>query len=517
MRKLFSFILLLLSGFASGQVTGHVSVYWPESNVYMNSVDMIAVGDNGVLDLRGAYPASANFALCRVDSSGNPLWYHKVICTDTFGSIYPEQLVALPGDGFLVTGKAYNTAPTPNGFFAMRFDSAANLIWKKIYFPGGNGSPPGVVTLYDPANPQRIYFAWQSGQQVPPYTSGITIFKTDLNGNILDTAFFALQNAGIGYPIGTINIAGNLVIAGGSSSNLGFTIIDTSLQVIHANVISGAFNGLMLGAISEAAPGKYLIAGADGNYGNLWLRLDSTGQLEYQTRIIPYQPYANIEAIERTSSGDVYAIIHSEASIVQYTNTTMAHFNDTGGVVDVFNYRGGGVRTIAICNELPILALQQPGGSWIYPTAYIQTDSAGGAYCNSNTSYIQYFQPTVALTQATPVVMYVPVSTPVIYLFSDSAVHTTTFNTIDFCLLNTIEQQQSALVNVWPVPTHDVLYVENPDANSTFVVYDINGKIVLSTSSSNGGICVENLTPGYYFLEVNDGSNHLSRAPFIKQ
>jgi hypothetical protein len=516
MRNLFSGILLLFSGFAFGQVAGHVSVYWPESNVYMNSVDMIAVGNNGVLDLRSAFPATANFALCRVDSSGNPLWYQKVICTDTSVSIYPQQLVSLPADGFLVSGKAENSSANPNGFFAMRFDSAANLIWKKIYFPGGNGSPQGVVTLYDPANSQRIYFAWQSDQQVSPYNRGITIFKTDLNGDILDTAFFSLQNAGVEYPVGTINTAGNLVFAGGGISNLGFVIVDTTLQVIEANSISGSYNGLMLKAISEAAPGKYLIAGTDGNYGDLWLRLDSIGQLEYQTRIIPYQPSQHIEAIERTSSGDVYAIMHSEASIVQYTNTTMAHFNDTGGVVEVYSYRGGGVRAFAIRNDLPILALQQSGGNWIYPTAYIQTDSTGQAYCNSNISYIQYYQPTVSLTQLTPAVTYVPVSTPVIHLFSDSTIHTTIFTTIDFCLLNAIEEQQSTPLNIWPVPAHDVLYVENSDANSTYVVYDINGKIVLGASISNAGICLENLTPGYYFLEVNDG-NHLTRTPFIKE
>lgn len=516
MRTVFAFILLLVTAASHAQVAGHNIVFWPKSTTYTVSYDMIPLANDGVVELRGVYNADG-FVLCRIDSAGNPLWHKEIICNDTFGMLFPAQLVSLPGNNFLLTGLAENwNYPAQNGAFIMCYDSSGNLLWKKIYRVDGyaNYRP---VTMFSPAGQGNIFIAMHSMQPNTPWTNGTVLFKTDINGNILDSAFIETQGYSNRVSAGIINTAGNLVLTAGGNTYLSFMTLDTALQLVNARIISGFPNGAEVNAMAEAAPGTYLLSVQESLWISYWLRVDNTGHVTYSTMIL-----ANVSSIytlarlQRTSNGDMYGILCTDWPSDYYAGSQLIHFNDTCGVVSSHYLYGGAAKAVAICDDRPVVAVQCYANPNNYPTAYPHTDSADGFICNiSSANIADYAAP--AFTESVPNVIYNPMLPHSVYVFSDSTITTTAFTVDDYCLYNSVSEPAIPTTKIWPVPAHDVLYVENPRANSVYIIYDINGNVVLSTSNTDGTICIESLAPGYYMLEVNAGSNQLSRAPFIKQ
>ena len=72
---------------------------------------------------------------------------------------------------------------------------------------------------------------------------------------------------------------------------------------------------------------------------------------------------------------------------------------------------------------------------------------------------------------------------------------------------------------VYPNPTHDVLYFDNPNAEGLLQVeiFDISGqKILQQAVKSQHGIDVKTLPNGTYFLNVHSNNSPTNQYKFIK-
>lgn len=78
------------------------------------------------------------------------------------------------------------------------------------------------------------------------------------------------------------------------------------------------------------------------------------------------------------------------------------------------------------------------------------------------------------------------------------------------------EKLNSSEVLISPNPAQDVIFVKNKLKFTSYRIFDINNKVVLSELFSNQ-INIQNLKSGIYFLELSDQNNRSSIQKFIKQ
>jgi hypothetical protein len=71
-------------------------------------------------------------------------------------------------------------------------------------------------------------------------------------------------------------------------------------------------------------------------------------------------------------------------------------------------------------------------------------------------------------------------------------------------------------INITPNPANNIIYVEQLKTNDNSVlIYDLNGRIVLSKTNISGSIEIGNLTPGWYTVKVKSNDEHF-QGKFFK-
>lgn len=514
--------LLLLTSVSSRaqQVSGLNAIHWQPTIYSEKYVDMIPVGSNGIIELRA--PGTYGFILHRVNSVGQPLWQTEVGSTDTMGSLFPEQLVVLPNSDFLVTGFMHNSSSTHQGAFAMRYDTSGNLLWKKMY-PVDQYVDNHVVTVFSPSGQGSLYFTFRRAQ--PPLNDGTAIIKTDLNGNVIDSAFIGLQNFHPRITQGFLNSSGNIVLAGGSGGSngtyAGILEFDTALNLVCANIITG-FNvwvggGTYVTALNETAGGDYLMATTDDGGYSFLFRLDSIGQILHYTQMQTNTGNGyTITDLQKTSSGDFYAVVWNDMANWPGAFSKLAHFDDTGAVISVERYDASNLGFI-ICYNTPLISVTGYTSISSFPVAYIQTDSAGHIPCSVYAAPVNFPSPPV-LNDTSPAPIILGAFLLPTYIFTDTSITANAINVSNFCLNDNVASSNVQQPEVWPVPAGDFLYVNWPDEeNTSCTVYDVNGRLVFSSHIVNGKMDVSSLARGYYILIADHGDNNTVRKPFVKQ
>ncbi len=81
------------------------------------------------------------------------------------------------------------------------------------------------------------------------------------------------------------------------------------------------------------------------------------------------------------------------------------------------------------------------------------------------------------------------------------------------------ENYNAKNINIYPVPTKDYLYIENNNfANSSYSIYDNNGKLIVANTDISGRKTSRNvslLKPGQYFIRFNQNKEIIQKV-FIK-
>ncbi|MFC4414339.1 T9SS type A sorting domain-containing protein [Kaistella carnis] len=77
-----------------------------------------------------------------------------------------------------------------------------------------------------------------------------------------------------------------------------------------------------------------------------------------------------------------------------------------------------------------------------------------------------------------------------------------------------VSDSQKSQVSVYPNPTSDFIRIQNVKELQNVRIFDMSGKIVKETSSSD--IDVRNLSAGQYILNIYSGNEVISRK-FIKK
>ncbi len=95
---------------------------------------------------------------------------------------------------------------------------------------------------------------------------------------------------------------------------------------------------------------------------------------------------------------------------------------------------------------------------------------------------------------------------------------------VEFTIGNalSINENNSEIVNIYPNPSNDIININTVSKSIIEIrIVDLQGRIVESSpiisGSTNLTYSVVNLTDGYYFIELIDSNNSMSRATFIKK
>lgn len=66
-----------------------------------------------------------------------------------------------------------------------------------------------------------------------------------------------------------------------------------------------------------------------------------------------------------------------------------------------------------------------------------------------------------------------------------------------------IDETSIQHISMYPNPVHDLLYFKNLNGSKTIKIFELNGRLIRSEQTSQNHISVSNLTPGFYFVQVN--------------
>jgi hypothetical protein len=80
--------------------------------------------------------------------------------------------------------------------------------------------------------------------------------------------------------------------------------------------------------------------------------------------------------------------------------------------------------------------------------------------------------------------------------------------------LTGLDDLNAGSVGLYPNPTSDLLFIEEADARTSYVIYDAMGKLV-SRDAYQNGIDVKAMPSGNYFIEVLRSDGVLRRSQFV--
>lgn len=143
---------------------------------------------------------------------------------------------------------------------------------------------------------------------------------------------------------------------------------------------------------------------------------------------------------------------------------------------------------------------------------------------NTDTSYIYNFGDDTTLTyMENPSHLYAASGTYTVTLGAGISGWRTfcgdqTTGTVDICTgINDIDNSS---VNAYPNPVRNNLYLNGLDKNSTINLYDVSGKLVLTTKNLNSGnvaVSMDDLNTGIYFVKVVSELNNIKTLKVIKE
>jgi len=73
----------------------------------------------------------------------------------------------------------------------------------------------------------------------------------------------------------------------------------------------------------------------------------------------------------------------------------------------------------------------------------------------------------------------------------------------------------SKTTDFYPNPVRTVLYFKNSDSNSSYAVYDLQGRKVMNGLMNNGPIDVSNMDTGFYTIVIIDDKD-IRASKFIR-
>lgn len=430
---------------------------------------------------------------CVFDSGDSPLANYYVVVTDGstiyygFTNANGEYSVWVPSGNYTVT--AYNTTNLTTGC-----TSSYNVNVTNGSTISGNDFSYSIPSVYD-----VCVYAWSPG--IVPGFNGYYYFYVNNNGNTTadGEACFVLP-AGLTF-VGSIPSASSI-----SGDTICFNY--TGLVPYGSNVYIIQFNApasLSLGTPMVACMEATVTNGVDVNPGcNYYC----------YTRIVSGSFDPNDKSVSpagENATGDILVNEDEFTYLVRFQNT------GTGPAVNVVIYDTLSSlldpATIEVLNASHNYVVELIDGNVLrFKFENIMLPDSGSNEPGSH-GHVQFR----IKTMNTPVIGQVINNTADIYFdFNEPVITNTTVNT--YVAPNGIDEISVSGLMIYPNPANEVLYIQNLNGGSQYVVMDISGKVVLNQNSvsMNSSIDISNLTPGVYILQsISTGS--IQNVKFIKR
>ena len=238
----------------------------------------------------------------KLDQGGSILWEYDLKIQS--GSNQPEEVSLCEDKGFIITGFCNNQSTIGAIPFALRIDSAGNVLWSKTYgYSLYSSFHSGVET-------SEGGFVF-TGEMPIGVASEIFLVKTDSAGDTLWTRKFGNANVDVGYSVRVLNDS-SIVVAGATYDTAGWDIhlsrFTQNGSMMWKKQIGDGFENTAH-SLQVTQDGNLLVCGttqtASLNYQALLLKLDFNGDTLWSNTFGDVQSDIAYHAISCNDNGYV--------------------------------------------------------------------------------------------------------------------------------------------------------------------------------------------------------------------
>lgn len=445
------------------------------------SGNVCITGDfSGTVDFDPAAGTSNTFYLigggmfvCKLDSSGNFLWakriastYPESIALDGLGNVYTTGyffgVVDFdPGAGILELSSAGGSSYSD--IFISKLDASGNFVWAKQF--------NGAATQYRRSNSIAVDVVGNvlttgnfSGSvdfdpSVSTFTltdGGAFISKLDASGNFVWAKQFAASSGGASGGTITSDASGNVYIAGGFKGTVDF---DPSTDIFNLTV-----------SIPDGSDSDAFIS-----------KLDASGNFLWAKQLVGESVSATSIAVD--ASGNVYTTGYVIGTV---------DFDPGSGTFDITSL--GTSRSDMFIFKLNALGdfvwAKQLAGNDSEAGSSIAVDASGNIYTTGYFTGTVDFDPGVGALNLSAFGYY-----------GDVFIHKMSSMTT-----GVTENSFKNQVTVYPNPTEDIIRISTVDNTLPMTLYDLQGRIMQSCSSTPSFLNIKDLPLGMYFLKIGNST-----------
>lgn len=447
------------------------------------SGNVCITGDfSGTVDFDPAAGTSNTFYLigggmfvCKLDSSGNFLWakriastYPESIALDGLGNVYTTGyffgVVDFdPGAGILELSSA---SPSYSEIFISKLDASGNFVWAKQF----NGAAPQYsrrsTSIAVDVVGNVLTTGWFSGSV--DFDLGVSTFtltavngdafisKLDASGNFVWAKQFAASSGGASGRTITSDASGNVYIAGGFKGTVDF---DPSTDIFNLTV-----------SIPDGSDSDAFIS-----------KLDASGNFLWAKQLVGESVSATSIAVD--ASGNVYTTGYVIGTV---------DFDPGSGTFDITSL--GTSRSDMFIFKLNALGdfvwANQLAGNDNEKGSSIAVDASGNIYTTGYFTGTVDFDPGVGVFNLSAFGYY-----------GDVFVHKMSSMTT-----GVTENSFKNQVTVYPNPTEDIIRISTVDNTLPMTLYDLQGRIMQSCSSTPSFLNIKDLPLGMYFLKIGNST-----------
>jgi hypothetical protein len=477
---------------------------------------VVQCSDGGYLIGTGSnYLSPSNSCIIKTDATGQVTWT-KSIGSGTYNNLIQAGECA---GGYFVFGENNDSVWSNSGFSVTKLDVNGNMIWAKVY---SNTFPAYGTSRIRPTSDGGFLIS-------ESLSAKMGALKIDGNGNVLwHTAFSDDPNdQSPKCPSFDcfINNDGSMIFSGKRNSDILLVKADANGQMQWSSTIGNQSSYYHANAVAATADGGYIVGGY-ADFTPFAMKVTSTGAVSW------YHAY---NTNSNTSNGGEFIQMKELANgnfialgTEYYSGTFVAVLSPNGSVVSSSIF-GDPTATNGESLDYPGMCATSDGGfaiTGLYSEPYggltalsiMKTDANGNFPCEFN-----YYPMTFLASQLAPSVLNVPIySIPQLTTVGTMAPVITNLSVTetDFCLLfSTNDQDANAIsMNAYPSPVAEGenlnLNVSGVQGDATIAVYDANGRIVTSFSSTiitNGTIEISTagFASGIYMVRMTGTNENL--------
>jgi type IX secretion system substrate protein len=526
-KLLVYFLMIFISEISSAQITFQ-KAYGGIINEQGSSVKQ--TNDSGYIvtgQIQSFGSGGSDVYLIKTNVFGDTLW------TKIFGGInddYGTSVQQTNDGGYIIAGisNSFSSSINNRDIYLIKTDASGLALWTKSL--GGNNidNASSIQQTSDGG-----YIITGLIDSFTPFSSDVSLIKTNSNGDTLWTKIFGGNNPDGGYFVQQTSDGGYIIIGetksfGAGNSDVYLIKTDTGGVLLWTKTFGGINHD---GGYSghQTNDGGYIIVGytssfGAGDYDVYLIRTNTIGDTLW-TKTFGGVNYDLGNSVQQTNDGG-FIIVGSTFSPGAGASVYLIKTDSNGDTIWIKTFGGGG-DNLAYCVQQTndggyiIAGTANSFGAGNHDVYLIKTDDSGNTGCNQGNPQTIVTTPATQVTNPSTI-MFSPISTitTLSSIVSSGGTVTTLCTTVG--IQSAITNSKSG-ISISPNPFHNATTISINETISfsdlTFEIFNVEGKMMRQISISSQKTIIERnrLAAGVYFYQLTDDGNLKSVGKLIVQ